>query len=181
MPDDCGVGLRITETAPYYVRECLVGSPAYQSKLIRPDDMLLAVDGLSVGNLTIQEVRAMISGPAGSAVHLRFRRLRSGASFDEFLTTDAVRSDSTADERQFVYEVKLTRRRNSVQAAATTAISPGDKAARRASGPSNTTASAVRQMSRRSWAASGQVLCKDLSAAAAVAAAAAAADSEASR
>ena len=69
----CGVGIRISDSQPYRVRELLEGGSAIQNGSIRVGDILLAVDGVEVSNLRLQEVRSMIFGDAGTLVHIRFR------------------------------------------------------------------------------------------------------------
>jgi hypothetical protein len=160
MEGECGVGLRITETPPYRVRECVPGGPARQSGCIRPHDTLLAVDGVPVSCRPIHEVRAMISGNMGSTVQMRFMRPKSSTAagarvlslsgqhavpsldFSSAATsaTSKFSSDSSAvDERHLYFDVTMVRRR--VQAA-------GESPAKAAE--------------RHSWVR-GQVLCKKLS------------------
>ncbi len=74
--DVCGVGLRITDAAPYRVRGCLAGGPAHRTGEIRPGDVLLSVDGAEVAGRSIAEVRRLIVGRAGSRVEMRFQRSR---------------------------------------------------------------------------------------------------------
>ena len=75
-PEACGVGLRITDAAPYRVRGCLAGGPAHRTGEIRPGDVLLSVDGIEVAGRSIAEVRRLIVGRAGSRVEMRFQRSR---------------------------------------------------------------------------------------------------------
>ena len=73
-PDNCGVGLRVTDFAPFKVRGCFAGGPAHRSGEIRPGDVLLSVDGVAVSQLPIQELRKKIVGRAGSKVEMKFQR-----------------------------------------------------------------------------------------------------------
>ncbi len=75
-PDTAGVGLRITDVAPYRVRGCLAGGPAHRTGEIRPGDVLLSVDGVEVGGRAIGEVRRLIVGRSGSRVEMKFQRSR---------------------------------------------------------------------------------------------------------
>jgi hypothetical protein len=170
----CGVGLRITETAPFRVRECVAGGPAHESGRIRTGDILLAVDGAAVGHRPIHEVRAMIAGAPGSAVHMRFRRLTN--------------QPDDAAGRPLLFDLSLIRR-----PAPTSPAASGTAAAAAAGGqafaagrrmttgyqgsPARTAAGA-----RSSWAAGAAgTLCRDLPPSAAITATSPAPDSDASR
>jgi hypothetical protein len=70
----CGVGLRITDSRPFRVLQCILGSPAYNSGKIRTGDILLSVDGVSVSEKSIVEVSELIKGRPGSTVKMTFTR-----------------------------------------------------------------------------------------------------------
>ena len=70
----CGVGLRITDSRPFRVLQCITGSPAYNSGKIRTGDILLSVDGISVSEKSIVEVSELIKGRPGSTVKMTFTR-----------------------------------------------------------------------------------------------------------
>ena len=76
-PEQCGVGLRITDTPPFRVRELVTGGSAMKCGRIRIGDTLISVDGVEVSSCPISKVRSFISGSAGSLVRMKFRRLKT--------------------------------------------------------------------------------------------------------
>jgi hypothetical protein len=106
MEGEGGVGLRITETPPFRVRGCVTGGSAHQSKKVFINDTLIAVDGVSVSRRPIQEVRAMISGPADSVVQLRFMRPKASTSPG----ADPEAKRGTAEATHSVVKPRNTRR-----------------------------------------------------------------------
>ena len=175
----CGVGLRITESAPFRVRECVAGAPTYESGRIRAGDTLVSVDGAPISHRPIYEVRAMISGRPGTMVHLRFRRMKSQPMIGGHAATQhAERSDNAADDSHVVFDVSLIRRR--APAAASAASTVSITASRRVSTPIKA-GEPPRAATRSSWAAGNAQLCRDLPPAAAATAAVLDTDSDASR
>jgi hypothetical protein len=92
--DACGVGVRVTEAAPYRIAGCAVGGPAHRSGELRPGDHLLAVDAQSTRGMTPTAVRRRLAGPPGSVVRLQLARAAPAGG---------------GEERRTVFEVALER------------------------------------------------------------------------
>jgi hypothetical protein len=95
----CGVGLRVTEAAPYRVAGCAVGGPAHRGGAIRPGDHLLAVDGQATRGMTPTAVRRRLVGPSGSVVRLQLARTAPAGGAGA----------AGGEERCAVFEVALVR------------------------------------------------------------------------
>lgn len=65
------------------------GSPAERAGL-RPDDLILRVDGYDVRGVTIEELRSRVRGPKGTQVVLTIQRAGVAAPFDVTITREEV-------------------------------------------------------------------------------------------
>ena len=81
--DVCGVGVRVSETAPFRIAGCAVGGPAHRGGDIRPGDLLLAVDGVPTRGLSPTSVRRRIAGPPGTYVSLQLARAGHAAAGED--------------------------------------------------------------------------------------------------
>ena len=95
----CGVGLRITESAPFQVKDCQPGGPADRSGDIMPGDVLISVDGKQVANALFSDVRKLIVGKIGSAVEMRFLRTRGDERRTFLVTMLRANPDVTKDSK----------------------------------------------------------------------------------
>lgn len=105
-----GVGLELEREARgpaapvVVVAGCVNQSPAAQCGAIRSGDVLLSVDGLSVGAHPLEQIRGAICGRPGSLVRLAFRR--------------PARGPGAGGAGQLKFEVVLERGRPAAQRAA---------------------------------------------------------------
>jgi C-terminal peptidase prc len=93
---ECNV---ISDTCQIHVVSTIEGTPADTAGL-RPDDLILGVDGAEITGWTVDEVTTMVRGPAGSDVILTIQR--DGDVFDVTITratfiVDAVVSEVVGD------------------------------------------------------------------------------------
>lgn len=82
--DQCAV---ISATCRIRIVSTISGAPAEAAGL-EPDDYIVAVDGMSMIDWTIDEVTALVRGPAGTDVRLTIER--DGETFDVTITRAAV-------------------------------------------------------------------------------------------
>jgi hypothetical protein len=77
------IGLQVTETPPHSVVavEDLVdvnfvrqGAPGYANPVIRPHDRILQIDGVSVGSVSVDELRMLLGGELNSPVSITLAR-----------------------------------------------------------------------------------------------------------
>lgn len=80
----CGI---VSETCQILIVSTISGAPAEGAGLLR-DDVLVAVDGESILDWTVDEVTAAVRGPAGTDVTITLER--EGEAFDVTITRAAV-------------------------------------------------------------------------------------------
>lgn len=70
-----GIGVTISTREDGYIdiQQVEFDGPAYEAGIL-PGDILLAVDGADVANMSLDEVRNMVSGKSGTQVQLQLRR-----------------------------------------------------------------------------------------------------------
>ncbi len=84
-----GIGATVEQTGGLLrIVTPLPGSPAEKAGL-QPKDQILTADGMTLGNLSLDDAVSHIRGPKGSKVLLRVRR--DGVEFDVTVTRDTVR------------------------------------------------------------------------------------------
>ncbi len=84
-----GIGATVEQTGGLLrIVTPLPGSPAEKAGLL-PKDQILSADGMTLGNLSLDDAVSHIRGPKGSKVLLRVRR--DGVEFDVTVTRETVR------------------------------------------------------------------------------------------
>ena len=75
-PTQCGVGLvlKVGTDGELYVKSMQPGGPAYDSGIVQTGDLLLQVGGKDTLGKTVEKVKGMIVGPAGSNCELLLKR-----------------------------------------------------------------------------------------------------------
>ena len=76
-----GAAVRMDEMGQVVIAEPFVGQPAAQAGLLR-DDIILAVDGVSLQRKSLYEAISLIRGPAGTTVVLTIARQKVDKPFD---------------------------------------------------------------------------------------------------
>ena len=66
-----GVGMEITNSAPFVVKMLVEGGAAHKAGKIQPGDILREIDGTDICLLHIHQVKALLLGEAGSTVTLK--------------------------------------------------------------------------------------------------------------
>lgn len=74
-PAQGGVGMLLSDTAPFKVLQLTPGGPAERTQHIRVNDILVSVDGMNMTRVSGDQVREAIIGPAGSVVELTFQEV----------------------------------------------------------------------------------------------------------
>ncbi|EKX41374.1 hypothetical protein GUITHDRAFT_142068 [Guillardia theta CCMP2712] len=74
----CGVGMRVTNSTPHRVVSFLPHGPVGRSGQVKVGDFLVAIDGESIVNKSIKEVRRMMTGVEGSEVEIKFASTKNG-------------------------------------------------------------------------------------------------------
>ena len=70
-PEGVGVGMEITNSAPFVVKMLVEGGAAHKTGKIQPGDILREIDGMDICLLHIHQVKALLLGEAGSTVTLK--------------------------------------------------------------------------------------------------------------
>ena len=92
-----GATIRLDEAGRLLIVDPLPEGPAFKAGL-RPDDIILEVDGQSIENLSLYEAVLLIRGPAGSEVVLTIFREGELKPFDVSITRDKIEIEVVQSE-----------------------------------------------------------------------------------
>ena len=71
-----GIGFTCDEDANFVVSKLVSGGPGALCKQIKAGDVLVAVDGMEVGDMTMKDLVKLLKGPVGTSTQLDLRRGR---------------------------------------------------------------------------------------------------------
>ncbi|EKX41147.1 hypothetical protein GUITHDRAFT_164491 [Guillardia theta CCMP2712] len=111
MAKPCGVGLQITSAQPYVVQMLHEGRSAHRSGLIKPGDVLAAIDGLPTRSMSIVDITSRMLGTPGSFVRLSI--FRGAQQMEIWLMRQAVKLTplQAQQQRDFQSQQELGKRR----------------------------------------------------------------------